>query len=91
MYVIYIESISRGLSDNAVLMTFYYPDTIHEKDKFLADAKRLALDMSQNQTFSTVQPLMNFWAAFSPSQEVCLSSLSPPQRSLYFSGLLRVE
>lgn len=45
---------------------------MHEKEKFLADAKRLALDMSQNETFSTVQPLMNFWAAFSPSREVSL-------------------
>jgi hypothetical protein len=52
------------------LYTLHRIDTIDEKDKFLADAKRLALDMSQNQTFATVQPLMNFWAAFSPSREV---------------------
>lgn len=31
---------------------------------------RLALDVSTNQTFNTVQPLMNFWAAFTPSNEV---------------------
>lgn len=45
-------------------------DTLDEKDKFFTDAKRLALDMSQNQTFATVRPLINFWAAFSPSREV---------------------
>lgn len=41
-----------------------------ERDKFLDDAMRLVTDLSSNQTFSTVRPLLNFWAVFSPSQEV---------------------
>jgi len=39
-------------------------------DKFFQDAKRLADDVSQNQTFYTVKPLLNFWGAFTPSEEV---------------------
>ena len=46
------------------------PDTAEEKDKFLDDAFRLAEDISGNQTFYTVKPLLNFWAAFVPSKEV---------------------
>jgi hypothetical protein len=45
-------------------------DTIEEMDKFFTDAKRLADDVSQNQTFFTVKPLLNFWGAFTPSEEV---------------------
>ncbi|OJA21024.1 hypothetical protein AZE42_02333 [Rhizopogon vesiculosus] len=40
-----------------------------ERDKFLEDAMRLVTDLSANQTFATVRPLLNFWAIFSPSQE----------------------
>jgi len=47
-----------------------HPDTVDEKDKFIKDAMRLADDISGNQTFNTVKPLMNFWAAFAPSEEV---------------------
>jgi hypothetical protein len=46
-------------------------DVADERDKFIEDARRLAEDVSSNQTFHTVQPLLNFWAAFSPSKEVC--------------------
>ena len=42
-----------------------------EKSKFIADAFRLADDISNNHTFNTVKPLLNFWAAFTPSNEVC--------------------
>ncbi len=45
-------------------------DIAEERDKFVADALRLAEDVSKNQTFNTVQPLLNFWAAFTPSEEV---------------------
>jgi hypothetical protein len=45
-------------------------DTEEEESKFLADAERLALDISANQTFATVKPLLNIWAAFTPSNEV---------------------
>ncbi|KAJ7600264.1 IgA peptidase M64-domain-containing protein [Mycena floridula] len=42
---------------------------VEEKDKFFEDAMRLAVDISGNHTFNTVKPLLNFWAAFSPSTE----------------------
>jgi hypothetical protein len=45
-------------------------DTESEKSKFFDDATRLAGEISQNQTFYTVKPLLNFWAAFTPSAEV---------------------
>jgi hypothetical protein len=48
----------------------YCTDTMRERDKFLDDAMRLVTDLSANQTFATVRPLLNFWAVFSPSQEV---------------------
>jgi hypothetical protein len=48
----------------------HYTDTTNEKDKFLEDAMRLVTDLSANQTFATVKSLLNFWAVFSPSQEV---------------------
>jgi hypothetical protein len=50
-------------------------DTSDEYDKFMADATRLSEDISNNQTFNTVKPLLNFWAAFSPSNEVSTSAL----------------
>ncbi|KAF8513772.1 IgA peptidase M64-domain-containing protein [Gautieria morchelliformis] len=77
-----------GPSENRVDLTFFSDGyALHEKDKFLTDAKRLALDMSQNQTFSTVQPLMNFWAAFSPSQESGIGVAGVPKDTTY--GLYR--
>jgi hypothetical protein len=45
-------------------------DTAAEEAKFIADATHLAEDVSRNQTFDTVRPLLNFWAAFTPSAEV---------------------
>lgn len=41
-----------------------------EKSKFFADAQVLADDLANNQTFTSVKPLLNFWAAFTPSNEV---------------------
>jgi hypothetical protein len=45
-------------------------DMSEEQSKFMDDAARLAQDIIGNQTFSTVKPLLNIWAAFSPSNEV---------------------
>jgi len=51
-----------------------HEDVAEEREKFIGDALRLAEDVSKNQTFNTVQPLLNFWAAFSPSKDVlCFS------------------
>jgi hypothetical protein len=46
-------------------------DLAEDYGKFMADATRLAEDISGNHTFNTVRPLLNFWAAFTPSNEVC--------------------
>lgn len=58
-----------------ILMTFL-TDTREEKNKFLTDAMTLAKDITFNQTFNTVRPLINTWAAFTPSNEVNLHHLS---------------
>ncbi|KAF9533177.1 IgA peptidase M64-domain-containing protein [Crepidotus variabilis] len=51
--------------NNLVFFSDGYTQTEHTK--FLSDALRLAEDVSKNETFNTVQPLLNFWAAFTPS------------------------
>ncbi|CDO72166.1 hypothetical protein BN946_scf184970.g18 [Trametes cinnabarina] len=63
--------ITSGDSNNRVDLVFFADGyTEYEKDKFIEDALRLAEDISGNQTFYTVKPLLNFWAAFTPSKEV---------------------
>lgn len=59
-----------SLCSYRVYLIFYESDVQSEREKFFNDAKRLAEDVSKNQTFYTVQPLLNFWAAFTPSDEV---------------------
>ncbi|KAJ6451612.1 IgA peptidase M64-domain-containing protein [Mycena sanguinolenta] len=59
-----------GPASNRVDLIFFADGYLQdERDKFFADAARLAEDISGNQTFNTVKPLMNFWAAFTPSKE----------------------
>jgi len=57
-------------------------DTESERTKFFDDATRLAEEISQNQTFYTVKPLLNFWAAFTASAEVSISGPNAPQPTL---------
>jgi len=57
-------------------------DTESERSKFFDDATRLVGEISQNQTFYTVKPLLNFWAAFTPSAEVSISGPKTPQLAL---------
>ena len=45
-------------------------DTVEERSKFVQDASRLANDLTANRTFAPVLPLLNFYAAYSPSNEV---------------------
>ena len=45
-------------------------DTEDEEDKFFDDATWLSEDITANVTFNTVKPLLNFWAAFTASNEV---------------------
>ncbi|RDB19088.1 hypothetical protein Hypma_014325 [Hypsizygus marmoreus] len=59
-----------GSASNRVNLVFFSDGyLLDEQGKFFEDAARLAEDISGNQTFSTVRPLLNFWAAFSPSNE----------------------
>ncbi|KAF5380731.1 hypothetical protein D9757_007158 [Collybiopsis confluens] len=62
-------------------------DVLEEKDKFIQDALRLAKDVSGNQTFNTVKPLMNFWAAFTVSEESGVGIGGKPKKTPY--GLYR--
>ncbi|KAI0351405.1 hypothetical protein OH77DRAFT_1429702 [Trametes cingulata] len=72
--------ITSGDSSNRVdLMFFADGYTAEEKDKFIDDAMRLAKDISGNQTFYTVKPLLNFWAAFTPSRESGIGSGGVPK------------
>ncbi|KAH9932711.1 IgA peptidase M64-domain-containing protein [Epithele typhae] len=62
--------ITSGDADNRVDLVFFSDGyTEKERGKFFEDALRLADDISGNQTFYTVKPLLNFWAAFTPSAE----------------------
>ncbi|KAH8114551.1 IgA peptidase M64-domain-containing protein [Phellopilus nigrolimitatus] len=62
--------IATGPSSNRVDLVFFGDGYIaEEREKFIRDARNLALDISNNQTFATVKPLMNFWAAFTPSKK----------------------
>ncbi|KAL0960943.1 hypothetical protein HGRIS_005948 [Hohenbuehelia grisea] len=66
-----VESlIVSGPAENRIDLVFFSDGYLpEERGKFLDDAMRLAQDISGNQTFNTVKPLLNFWAAFSPSNE----------------------
>ncbi|EKM49714.1 uncharacterized protein PHACADRAFT_154240 [Phanerochaete carnosa HHB-10118-sp] len=80
--------IKSGDSSNRVDLVFFsdgYTDGEHAK--FLEDAKRLAEDVSYNQTFNTVKPLLNFWAAFTPSKESGVGVGGKPKDTVF--GLYR--
>ncbi|KAH9850218.1 IgA peptidase M64-domain-containing protein [Lenzites betulinus] len=80
--------ITSGDSANRVdLMFFADGYTLEEKGKFLEDAMRLAEDISGNQTFYTVKPLLNFWAAFTPSKESGVGTGGKPKNTPF--GLYR--
>ncbi|KAG8821207.1 hypothetical protein FRC18_011411 [Serendipita sp. 400] len=78
-----------GPSENRVDLVFFgdgYTDS--EEGKFLRDATRLANDISSNQTFSTVRPLLNIWAAFTPSHSSGIGTKTVPKNTTF--GLYRV-
>ncbi|TRM65431.1 IgA peptidase M64-domain-containing protein [Schizophyllum amplum] len=59
-----------GDSANRVDMIFFADGyTEDEKNKFFDDAGWLSEEITANVTFNTVKPLLNFWAAFTPSNE----------------------
>ncbi|KAJ7062372.1 IgA peptidase M64-domain-containing protein [Mycena amicta] len=77
-----------GPSINRVDLVFFADGYLaEERDKFIEDAMRLADDISGNQTFDTVKPLMNFWAAFTPSKESGVGVGGKPKDTVF--GLYR--
>ncbi|KAH9059979.1 IgA peptidase M64-domain-containing protein [Lactarius vividus] len=59
-----------GPSSNRVDVTFFSDGyCASERHKFISDVSRLVKEISANQTFHSVAPLLNFWAAFTPSEE----------------------
>ncbi|KAI0762010.1 IgA peptidase M64-domain-containing protein [Trametes elegans] len=80
--------ITSGNSANRVDLVFFADGyTKKEKGKFIKDAIRLAQDISGNQTFYTVKPLLNFWAAFTPSKESGIGAGGHPKDTPF--GLYR--
>ncbi|PFH54049.1 hypothetical protein AMATHDRAFT_73063 [Amanita thiersii Skay4041] len=77
-----------GSAENRVDLVFFADGYVEaERQKFLDDSLRLAEDISGNQTFYTVKPLMNFWAAFAPSNESGIGSGGKPKDTVL--GLYR--
>ncbi|KAJ3729474.1 IgA peptidase M64-domain-containing protein [Lentinula raphanica] len=77
-----------GPAKNRVDLVFFSDGyLLKEKDKFIQDALRLAEDVSSNTTFNTVRPLMNFWAAFTASEESGVGTGGKPNKTPY--GLYR--
>ncbi|KAJ3894832.1 IgA peptidase M64-domain-containing protein [Lentinula edodes] len=77
-----------GPSKNRVDLVFFSDGyLLEEKSKFMQDALRLAEDVSGNHTFNTVKPLMNFWAAFTASEESGVGTGGKPKKTPY--GLYR--
>ncbi len=78
--VLFPRGSSRTLRPNRLArltryLTYPLPPRTHldrasEYDKFISDVTRLVKEISANQTFHSVAPLLNFWAAFTPSEEV---------------------
>ncbi|KAK2465309.1 hypothetical protein APHAL10511_002663 [Amanita phalloides] len=77
-----------GLAENRVDLVFFSDGYVEsERSKFLEDSRRLAEDISGNQTFNTVKPLLNFWAAFSASKESGIGVGGKPKDTVF--GLYR--
>ncbi|KAF9516512.1 hypothetical protein BS47DRAFT_1371740 [Hydnum rufescens UP504] len=79
--------VSGGAANRVGFVFFGDGYTESEKDVFLSDATRLARDLSTNQTFASVGPLLNFYAAFSPSIESGIGVGGVPKDTVY--GLYR--
>ncbi|KAF9265266.1 hypothetical protein L218DRAFT_898916 [Marasmius fiardii PR-910] len=64
-----------GMSSNRVDLVFFSDGYLQEeKEKFIEDARYLAEELTTNQTFHSVKPLLNLWAAFVPSGESGIGS-----------------
>ncbi|KAF8631042.1 hypothetical protein AX15_002650 [Amanita polypyramis BW_CC] len=77
-----------GPAGNRIDLVFFSDGYVEsEHSKFLEDSMRLAEDISGNQTFNAVKPLMNFWAVFSPSRESGIGVGGKPKDTVF--GLYR--
>ncbi|KAH9932704.1 IgA peptidase M64-domain-containing protein [Epithele typhae] len=77
-----------GPASNRVDLVFFADGYLQEeRARFFEDARRLARDISQNHTFATVRPLLNFWAAFTPSAESGVGRGGVPKDTVF--GLCR--
>ncbi|KIY52404.1 hypothetical protein FISHEDRAFT_63788 [Fistulina hepatica ATCC 64428] len=77
-----------GNSANRIDLVFFSDGyTEDERSKFFEDAQRLTAEIAINQTFYPVQPLLNFWAAFTPSAESGVGVLGVPKNTTF--GLYR--
>ncbi|KAI0642979.1 IgA peptidase M64-domain-containing protein [Trametes meyenii] len=77
-----------GDPSNRVDLVFFADGyTAKERAKFLDDAHRLADGITNDQTFHTMKPLLNFWAVFSPSQESGIGRGGVPKNTVF--GLYR--
>ncbi|TFY81167.1 hypothetical protein EWM64_g2845 [Hericium alpestre] len=75
-------------SSNRIDLTFFADGYLHsEHAKFIKDVTRLVEEISGNQTFHTVAPLLNFWAAFVPSKESGVGTGGKPKDTPF--GLYR--
>lgn len=61
--------------------------TLDEKDKFFEDIERLVEEMWSGSTFSSVLPLFNIWAIFTPSKEMGIGVGGVPKDTMF--GLYR--
>ncbi|KAG8761592.1 hypothetical protein FRC11_013700 [Ceratobasidium sp. 423] len=77
-----------GPTANRINIVFFSDGyTAKEKQRFLDDATRLAFAISVNQTYAPVAPLINFWGAFTPSNESGIGVGGKPKDTVY--GLYR--
>ncbi|KAI0049397.1 hypothetical protein FA95DRAFT_1556870 [Auriscalpium vulgare] len=65
-----VPIVGHGDSSNRVDVAFFADGYLaSERSKFMTDVTRLVDEISANQTFHTVAPLLKFWAVFVPSNE----------------------
>ncbi|KZW03199.1 hypothetical protein EXIGLDRAFT_600942 [Exidia glandulosa HHB12029] len=77
-----------GPSGNRVNLVFFGDGYVEDEyDKFVDDATKLAWDIAGNTTFATVRPLLNIFAAFTPSNESGIGISGKPKDTAF--GLYR--
>ncbi|KAG9089421.1 hypothetical protein FS749_001349 [Ceratobasidium sp. UAMH 11750] len=77
-----------GSSSNRVDIVFFSDGyTAEEKGKFFDDATRLGTEITVNQTYAPVAPLLNFRGAFTPSVDSGIGVGGKPKNTVY--GLYR--